>query len=129
MFFIQLGFLSRSLPLATLNVHHSHSLCTDSSTLNKDSINVKLWHRPFGHASDGALKHLPFLSSIVFPDLSQCDIRPIAKQSRLSFPSSSNHTRAPFELILVDLWGPYNHECHTNSRFVVTIVDDFTRAT
>ena len=123
------NFLSRSLPLAALHVHHLHSLCTDSSTPNKDSISVELWHRHFGHASAGALKHLPFLSSIVFPDLSQCDVCPIAKQSKQPFPSSSIHTGAPFELIYVDLWGPYNRECHTNSRFVVTIVDDVTRAT
>ena len=110
-------------------MHHSHSLCTNSSTFNKDSISVKLWHRRFGHALAGALKHLPFLSSIVFPNLSQCDICPITKQSRLSFPSSSIHIGAPFEFIHVDLWEPYNHECHTNSRFVVTIVDDFTWGT
>ena len=127
--FYAASFLSRYLLPTALHVHHLHSFCTDSSTLNKDSISVKLWHRRFGHASTGALKHLSFLSSIVFPDLPQCDVCPIAKQSRLPFPSSSIHTSAPFELIHVDLWGPYNHECHTNSRFVVTIVDDFKRAT
>ena len=101
--FYAASFLSRSLPPAALNVYHSHSFCTDSSTLNKDSISVKLWHRLFGHASVVALKHLPFLSNIVFTDLSQCDVCPNAKQSKLPFPSSSSHTGATFELIHVDL--------------------------
>ena len=65
------SFLSRSLPPTTLNVHHLHSLCTDSSTLNKYSINVKLWPIPFGHSSAGALKHLPFLST-EFPLYKEC---------------------------------------------------------
>ena len=39
------------------------------------------------------------------------------------------HSISPFELLHIDLWGPYRHNCRSGVRFMVTIVDDFTSAT
>lgn len=44
------------------------------------------------------------------------------------FSSSSITTTKPFELIHIDVWGPYRHVTHDNYSFFLTLVVDFTRA-
>ncbi|XP_039067901.1 uncharacterized protein LOC120213937 [Hibiscus syriacus] len=57
----------------------------------------------------------------------QCSVCPLAKQSRLPFPISSSRSPKPFDLIHVDLWGPYRISTHSGYRSFLTIVDDHTR--
>lgn len=52
----------------------------------------------------------------------------MARQTKLPFPSKS-HTTKIFELIHVDLWGPYYVATHDNFKYFITLVDDFSRAT
>ena len=103
--------------------------CNVSSDATHNIVDVTLCHKRFGHASATALHHISFLSKTLFPDLSKCEFCPLAKQHRLSFSPSSIHTVAPFESIHVDLCGPYRHECLSGVRFMLTIVDNFSRAT
>lgn len=56
-----------------------------------------------------------------------CSTCPAAKQHRKSFASSSIKTTHPFELIDVDVWGPYRSKTHNNCNIFLTIVDDYTR--
>lgn len=53
----------------------------------------------------------------------------MAKQTRNSFPHSSIHITASFELIHIDVWGPYKVKSHTGCNHFITIVDDFSRFT
>ena len=85
-------------------VHSTTPMCTRHSNLNKDGNLVTLWHRRLGHASAGTLKHLPFFSEVVFPNFSNRDVCPLAKQAHLPFHPSLTHTTKSFELIHVDLW-------------------------
>ena len=63
---------------------------------------------------------LPFISGVkdVPNKFGGCDICFQSKQTREVFPQSLNKSSAIFDLIHVDLWGPYR----------ITIVDDFSRA-
>ena len=115
-------------PIA-LNVQFSFSSKDVSPAFKPTVVAVHLWHQRFGHASFTILKHLSFLSNMLFANKSQCDICPLAKQQCLPFPSSSIHTLSPFELIHVGLWCPYHHESLSGARFMVTIVDDYSRVT
>ena len=65
---------------------------------------------------------------MLFPNKPHCDICPLAKQQCLPFSSSSIHTLSHFELIHVDLWGPYRHDCLSGALFMVTIMDDYSIA-
>ena len=56
-------------------------------------------------------------------------ICPQAKQTRLCFSNSSIKTSRPFQMIHCDIWGPFSLPSHSNSRFFLTIVDDFSHAT
>ena len=89
----QLTFANVNPTHVAFQVHSTTPKCTRHSTLNKDGNLVTLWHSRLGHVSVGTLKHLPFLSEVVFLDFSNCDICPLAKQARFPFhPSAfSNH--------------------------------------
>jgi len=59
-----------------------------------------------------------------------CDIFPLAKQTRLFYsPSTSQSSKAPFDLIHCDICGPHKIHTHTGARYFLTIMDDFTRFT
>jgi len=72
--------------------------------------------------------HLRLGHSASFP-CPQCPICPLAKQSHTPFPSSSSCASELFSLIHVDIWGPYHMVNHDGSRYFLTIVDDYSRAT
>ncbi|KAL1222421.1 Retrovirus-related Pol polyprotein from transposon TNT 1-94 [Cardamine amara subsp. amara] len=50
-----------------------------------------------------------------------------AKQCRESFHSSDNKSEAIFDLIHVDLWGPYRSSSLCNAFYFLMIVDDYSR--
>uniref|UniRef100_A0A0V0H3X3 Putative ovule protein n=1 Tax=Solanum chacoense TaxID=4108 RepID=A0A0V0H3X3_SOLCH len=58
-----------------------------------------------------------------------CPICPMARQSRLPFPQKSHTTSSIFELLHVDLWGPYQTTTHDNFRYFITLLDDFSKST
>lgn len=89
-----------------------------------------LWHQRLGHPSAAPLHNLSqCFPEIVFNSKHVCEICPLAKQTRLSFASSSIKTVAPFDLIHCDIWGPHKTHTHYGARYFLTIVDDFTRFT
>lgn len=61
---------------------------------------------------------LPFVSSSVSPSSLNklCDICLRAKQTRDSFPLSMNKSSKNFELIHVDLLGPYRTPSHSGAN-------------
>jgi len=58
-----------------------------------------------------------------------CQICSLAKMHRLGFSSSTSKTKHCFELLHVEIWGPYPHSTSEGARFFLTIVDDFSKAT
>jgi len=59
--------------------------------------------------------------------LSKCLVCPYAKQARSCFPTSSIRSSSCFDLIYVDMWGPYNTPTIDCNKYFLTIVDDFSR--
>lgn len=91
------------------------------------SFNLSL--RRLGHPSQ---KYLQCLAKTVL-DISisnneHCDICPVAKQTRLSFPTSQISTNA-LQLIHCDIWENYQTPSLSSARFFLTIVNDFTQCT
>jgi hypothetical protein len=69
------------------------------------------------------------LPSITCKSTTVCIVCPLARQRRLSFPISSSVSSSIFDLIHVDIWGPFSvHSINDNSFFLI-IVDDFSRFT
>ena len=53
----------------------------------------------------------------------------MAMQKRLSFVSHNNMSADPFDLVHINIWGPFNVSTPTRHRYYLTIVDDSTCAT
>ncbi|KAL2249557.1 UNVERIFIED_CONTAM: Retrovirus-related Pol polyprotein from transposon RE2 [Sesamum indicum] len=92
------------------------------------SSDIDLWHRRLGHTSVDVLKHIPSINKNKSV-LSLCDICPMAKMHRLPFSSSDTHAVDIFDLVHMDVWGPYKQFSISNSHYMLTIVDDHSRAT
>lgn len=98
--------------------------CTKSfSDLNK--IDCNTWHKKLGHVSVSRMKILPFISQSF--ELSHCTICRRSKQTRLPFPIKHNTTSSlPFQLVHMDIWGPFHNSTHNGDKYFLTIVDDHT---
>lgn len=48
---------------------------------------------------------------------------------RLSFPVRTNNVVVKFELVHLDIWGPFVHPSLTGTNYMMTLMDDFSRAT
>lgn len=94
------------------------------------SSTFDIWHQRFGHPSTTRLqtlqKHLRGFSVV---RNNHCDVCHFSKQKKLSFPISTSNTSKPFELIHVNIWGPFSISSIHNHKYFLTIVDDYTRYT
>ena len=131
---ILLGKLSDGLyqvqnSLQILSVPKSLNVVASASE-HSQTNKGRLWHLRLGHLPFSQLKHIivdcPIKDCI---DTSICKISPMSKQTRLPFPSSSIKSNDVFQLIHIDLWGPYRVSTHNSCNQFITIVDDFSRYT
>ena len=100
-------------------VSNSFSATTSANTLSS------LWHSRLGHPSNSRLQALvhffPFLKNSCN---NTCTIYPLAKQKRLPFPFNNNLSTFAFDLLHMDVWGPYSTPTLDGYKYFLTIVDD-----
>jgi len=87
----------------------------------------ELWHIRLGHLSFEQLKHIGVSDCNNFRHHGVCQICPMAKMHRNSFSLSNTRATTCFELLHVDIWGPYLHHTYNGSQYFHTIVDDQSR--
>ncbi|KAL2236391.1 UNVERIFIED_CONTAM: Retrovirus-related Pol polyprotein from transposon RE1 [Sesamum indicum] len=104
----------------------AHSLPSSCVTDNDDFI---LWHQRLGHSSPDVMKRIATLQISTPHKEHICNICPLAKQTRIPFCLSTTKIVSCFDLIHVDIWGPYKQATMSGAHYVLTIVDDFSRAT
>ena len=91
---------------------------------------MNLWHNRLRHPSFERLKLLcNSFDYMHFPSHFHCSVCPMAKQTRLAYNKSSISSTAPFQLIHVDIWGPFFLPRTTGARYFLTIIDDFFHCT
>ena len=105
------------------------------NSCNLDSFDsaFRLWHYRLGHPFS---QRLTLLNNIV-PEIKSCNntkpfdchICPLAKQHRFHFTHSSSISLSCFDLVYVDIWGPYSVPSLNGSRYFLTLVDDHNRCT
>ncbi|KAL8166436.1 hypothetical protein V2J09_007935 [Rumex salicifolius] len=102
-------------------------MVTVDSTSKDSQVLFRTFHERLGHCSLGKMKHveLPIKTS----DILDCDNCILAKQCQDSFPRSKSLARLPFDLIHLDVWGPYKTPTYDNASYFLTILDDCTRYT
>ncbi|XP_075076555.1 uncharacterized protein LOC142163195 [Nicotiana tabacum] len=76
-----------------------------SAIVQGKTIYNSLWHQRLGHASIKTMKHMSFLWDKVLDVATNKDysICPLAKRSKLMFPTSHTVSEKPLELIYIDL--------------------------
>jgi len=102
------------------------------SSINNFTIppitNTNLWHYRLGYLSENRLNILhmnfPFISKHVDDN---CDICHLAKQKRLSYSPSFNRSCKSFDLVHMDIWGPFAKLFIHDHKYFLTIFDDFSR--
>ncbi|XP_015161200.1 uncharacterized protein [Solanum tuberosum] len=89
-----------------------------------------LWHARLGHVpfvKMRSISTIPLTFSSKQPFI--CTICPMARQTRMPFPESTTATSSLFELLHIDLWGPYHVPTHDGYHYFLTMVDDYSRST
>ena len=97
---------------------------------------VNLWHQHLGHASHKQLEKKSKCNAIVglpkFEKIDKCICGPcqIGKQIKSKHPSvASVQTSRPLELLHIDLMGPTRVQSLGGKKYILVVVDDFTRYT
>ncbi|KAK9747936.1 hypothetical protein RND81_02G024900 [Saponaria officinalis] len=72
----------------------------------KQKEELLLFHSRLGHSSLSKLRHVPTVSVPKDTDL-ECEICVLAKHHKTHFPLSTSIAQHPFDLVHMDLWGPY----------------------
>lgn len=107
--------------------HHSVA-----STHILSHVSSEVWHQRLGHPSYNKIRVLSKsldISNSKIDHESVCKVCPLAKQKRLSFSSANNLSSSPFELLHLDVWGPFHVPTVDEYKYFFTIVDDCTRVT
>ncbi|XP_074346502.1 uncharacterized protein LOC141685288 [Apium graveolens] len=103
----------------------STSQISTCNSVSKSSVDM--WHARLGHVPLAMLKLLPVSCNMT--DLSICDSCHLAKQPRLPFLNSTSSSSSLFELVHVDLWGPYHCKTQGNCNMFLTVLDDKSKTT
>nr|XP_016436402.1 PREDICTED: uncharacterized protein LOC107762549 [Nicotiana tabacum] len=73
------------------------------------NVDLKLWHNRLGQVSSSVLNKLfSIKQESCISVVKDCSVCPCARLTRLPFPSSTNKSTASFDLLHLDVWGPYN---------------------
>ncbi|XP_060212195.1 uncharacterized protein LOC132639793 [Lycium barbarum] len=92
--------------------------------------NDLLWHHRLGHVPFVRMKGIPSLSHLPATQSFVCTIYLMARQARLPFPKKTSPSSSqPFELLHLDMWGPYHIPTYDKFKYFLTLVDDFSRST
>lgn len=101
-----------------------------SPTCNLVTNSTDLWHQRLSHLSPSRLQFMSKnLLDFPFHLNKDCDVCPLAKQTRKPFGISSIKTTKPFSLIHCDIWGPHKIASLSCARYFLTVVDDYSRFT
>ncbi|KAK9671088.1 hypothetical protein RND81_12G006000 [Saponaria officinalis] len=94
-----------------------------SSKRSNCSYTLAEWHAPWSKLK--FLNHLKLTAN----KEGMCLSCPMAKFTKLLFSQRQNTATNPFDLIHIDIWGPYRVPYRGKYRYFLTIVDDLSRGT
>jgi hypothetical protein len=99
-------------------------------SLSSKSIDyARVWHYRLGHVSNSIHKCI----SVQFPNVkynttnTPCDICHYAKHKKSPFPHSFTHSNKIFDMLHVDIWGPYATPSVSGFNYFLTLISTQTR--
>ena len=119
--------------LYVLDLEDHGSATSDTSIFQSNVVvDASVWHQRFGHTS---FKRLDLLHDVLGFSKAKnkgslhCDICHRAKQKKLTYTLNPKLCSHPFDLLHIDVWGPFSEPTQEGYRYFLTIVDDHTRVT
>jgi len=110
-------------------IEEKDQCCVNNMTSFKTSV-IDLWHDRLGHPSNEILDNICKNNNYIHYNQSNiCEYCYYVKQRRLSFKNSESITLNAFDLVHVDIWGPFSIISVHGHKYFLTIVDDFSRYT
>ena len=94
-------------------------------------VDTTLWHNRLGHPSVAKMESITNVLGIKQSNNKgvHCSICPLAKQKHLPYISQNNICENVFDLLHIDIWGPFSVPTTEGYRYFLTIVDDQSRLT
>ena len=116
------------------NLETSHG--DDLTCLSAQNENADLWHRRLGHVISSLLNKLISkdlvrgLPKLKFAENKICEVCVKGKQIRSSFkPKKQVTSSRTLELLHMDLCGPLKGKINNDKKYILVIVDDYSRYT
>lgn len=122
--------LTEKLPvnwIHSVNTASTKAAVKDHTSNTSESFEV--WHHRLGHAPVAKIKLISSISAVKSKSEKVCITCPMSKFVKLPFPLSESHASSKFELVHIDIWGPYKECTRGKYRYFLTIVDDHSRYT
>lgn len=91
------------------------------STNNCTDQNLEVCHFRMVHPSEHVLQHLPFYSN-KRAVIRNCDVCKFPKQTKLPFPVSNAIAEENFDLLHLDIWGPYKKKSLTGAHYLLLLM-------
>jgi len=99
-----------------------------TNTVNFTTSDLEnLWHFRLGHVSNKSINVIK--NKFPFVKYNKSFVCHFVKQKRLPFSLSTSKSKKCFDLIHVNLWGPYSIPSIHGHKYFLTIVDDYSRYT
>lgn len=100
-----------------------------SPSVDTSDMNM-FWHCRLGHVPFAKMRGMSNIPVSFAPKQPLfCSICPMARQTRLSFPLKITNTTAIFEMLHVDLCGPYHVPTYENFKYFLILAYDYNRLT
>lgn len=104
------------------------SACKKNPMVDMGRTDLSLMHKRLGDTSLSKMKHLAICDCKEVNEYF-CDTCSVEKHHKIPFYSSHSIGDGIFDLIHIDLWGPYRTQAVTGANFFFTILDDHSRVT
>ena len=118
--------------LSKLSSHVSVNNVHSCISISSNDV-FSLWHYRLGHPSSQRLALMksivPNYNSCSDNKVFECNVCHLAKQKRLPFTHSITASLSCFDLVHVDIWGPYSTPTLSSSKYFRTLVNDCNKCT
>ena len=110
------------------NVHGSVS--TAAAVNNSEPSKTDLWHMRLGHMSELGMAELMkrnLLDGCILSGKKFCEQCVFGKHKRIKFNTSVHTIKSTLDYVHADLWGPSHKPSFGGARYMLTIIDDYSR--
>ena len=114
---------------------HSKEACVSALHVISGPQSARTWHRRLGHLGMRAMQQLSAASGMsmgysnedAVAAVRECEVCALTKQSTSPYNPDQRTSSRPLELVHTDVCGPFATTTPSGGRYVVTLLDDYTR--